>query len=141
MRAIGRRIGVATVLALCASGALAQAQVDLGQREYMANCAVCHGTSGNGAGFYDGMLTRKPTNLTILAKTNGGVFPSQRVYDVIDGRKDVPAHGPRDMPIWGSDYSVKGQGVYDAFGAVDPEAFARLRILALVDYLNRIQVK
>jgi hypothetical protein len=32
-------------------------------------------------------------------------------------------------------------GYYDSFGGADREAFARSRILALVDYLNRIQVK
>lgn len=134
-----RSIGLAALTALWVSGAaLAQARPDQGQREYMANCAVCHGVSGNGAGYYEGLLTRKPTDLTVLARTNGGVFPYQRVYEVIDGRRDVAAHGPRDMPIWGNDYGAKGT---DPFGMIDPEVFVRGRIVALTDYLFRIQAK
>lgn len=134
-----RWIGLAMLTALPMSGAaLAQARTDPGQREYLANCAVCHGTSGNGAGFYEGLLTRKPSDLTVLARANGGVFPYQRVYEVIDGRRDVAAHGPRDMPIWGNDYGAKGT---DPFGMIDPEVIVRARIVSLTDYLFRIQAK
>jgi mono/diheme cytochrome c family protein len=118
--------------------AAAQERSDQGRREYMANCAVCHGASGNGAGYYEGFLTRKPVDLTVLARNNGGVFPFQRVYEVIDGRRELAGHGQRDMPIWGNDYGAKGT---DPFGMTDPEVFVRARIMALTEYVYRIQAK
>ena len=40
--------------------------------------------------------------LTHLTKENGGKFPSQEVYDVIDGKKRIAAHKRfLDMPLWG----------------------------------------
>jgi mono/diheme cytochrome c family protein len=120
--------------------ALAQADVDFGKREYMANCAVCHGTAGNGAGYYEGFLKQKPTDLRLLAKRNGGVFPYQSVYEVIDGRRQVAAHGSRDMPVWGDDYYAKG-ATYETTGVFNPETYVRVRIISLVDYLYRIQVQ
>jgi mono/diheme cytochrome c family protein len=114
--------------------------VDFGKSEYMSNCAVCHGVTGKGDGFYEGLLRAKPTDLTTLAKANGGVFPTQRVYETIDGRRMVPAHGTRDMPIWGTDYYAKG-APFDSAGGYDPEAYVRVRVMALVDYVARMQAK
>ena len=127
--------------AIAATGVvLAADRIDIGKREYDANCAICHGLVGKGDGPYKTYLNKVPTDLTVLAKQNGGVFPMGRVYDVIDGRADVAAHGPRDMPIWGRTYSVKAAEYY--FDApYDSDAYVRARILALADYLNRLQVK
>ena len=38
-------------------------------------------------------LKRHPTDLTVLAKKNNGVFPLNSVYRVIDGRDAIPSHG------------------------------------------------
>ncbi|MCU0803985.1 MAG: hypothetical protein MUF79_02700 [Burkholderiales bacterium] len=133
-------VAVASLVGSGAALAQAKGDVDFGKREYMSNCAVCHGASGKGDGFYEGLLKQKPTDLTILAKTNGGVFPAQRIYEVIDGRRMVPAHGTRDMPIWGADYYAQG-APFDTAGMYDPESYVRVRILALSDYLARMQVK
>ncbi len=56
-----------------------------------------HGASGKGDGFYALMLPRNitMTNLTELAKKNSGVFPFTLVYETIDGRQQVQAHGTR----------------------------------------------
>ena len=133
-------VAVASLVASAGVWAQAKAEADFGKREYMSNCAVCHGASGKGDGFYEGLLKQKPTDLTVLAKMNGGVFPSQRIYEVIDGRRMIAAHGTRDMPIWGADYYAQG-APFDTTGMYDPEAYVRVRILALSDYLARIQVK
>jgi mono/diheme cytochrome c family protein len=119
---------------------LAQIDPDFGRREYMSRCAVCHGVDGKGNGplHASGFLTKPPTNLTILAANNGGRFPLQRVFKTIDGRLSIPAHGPRDMPVWGDAYLTDG-APRDSLGAFDPELHVRARILALVDYLARIQ--
>jgi mono/diheme cytochrome c family protein len=121
---------------------LAQIDSDFGRREYMSRCAVCHGVEGKGNGplYASGFLAKPPTNLTILAANNGGRFPLQRVFEIIDGRLSIPAHGPRDMPVWGDVYLLEG-APRDSFGAFDPEVHVRARILALTDYLARIQVR
>ena len=67
------------------AAALAQAPaVDYGKAEYVENCQGCHGLSGKGDGTYREYLTRKPSDLSVLAKNNGGVFPVQRVYEIIE---------------------------------------------------------
>lgn len=114
-------------------------RADLGKREFEANCASCHGTSGKGNGILVEHLRKSPPDLTLLAKKNGGVFPLSRMYDVIDGA-DVPAHGTRDMPVWGRDYKIKA-AEYFVDMPYDPEAYTRARILALLEYLNRLQAK
>jgi len=128
------------VLALLVAGTpvLAQGKADLGKREYDSNCASCHGVDGKGTGAYVDFLKRTPTDLTMLAKRNGGVFPISRVYDVIDGAG--VGHGSRDMPVWGQDYRVKA-GEYYVDVPYDSEIFVRNRILALTEYLSRLQAK
>jgi mono/diheme cytochrome c family protein len=119
--------------------AVAADKVDLGKREYDSNCIACHGKDLKGGAYVD-FLKVTPPDLTQLSKKNGGVFPLERVYAVIDGRQEVKAHGPRDMPIWGRDYQIKAGEHYVDMN-YDPEAFIRGRIFALIDYLNRMQAK
>jgi len=75
-----------------------------GKDEYQSQCAVCHGELGKGDGSFNANLNVKASDLTLLSKNNGGVFPFQRIYDVISGTADVVGHGPRSMPIWGNYY-------------------------------------
>lgn len=138
-------IVVAAFLAF-GSGSLAAAEKgrpDPGKSEYMNRCAVCHGPSGKGDGGAIDILKTAPTDLTTLSKKNGGVFPFERVYSVIDGRTTVKGHGSRDMPIWGSSLSLERAQADEYFSGVpyDMEMYVRMRIMALIDYLNRIQVK
>jgi mono/diheme cytochrome c family protein len=118
--------------------ALAQGRKDLGKREYDNNCAVCHGSDARGMGVYNELLKTSAPDLTTLAKRNGGVFPVARMYDVIEGAGK--GHGTRDMPLWGQEYRIKA-GEYFGDLPYNPEAFASGRILALIDHLNRLQVK
>jgi mono/diheme cytochrome c family protein len=138
---------IASVLAtFCLAGnavAAGKDKIDLGKREYMNKCAVCHGQSGKGDGGVADVLKVAPTDLTTLSKKNGGVFPFERVLMSIDGRQVVKGHGDRDMPIWGSDYSrEKAQaGEYYFDTPYDMEMYTRARILSIIDYLHRIQAK
>jgi mono/diheme cytochrome c family protein len=126
--------------ALIAVPCIASAQKgDLGKREYDANCAVCHGMTGKGDGPYAGLDIRVP-DITTLQKRNAGVFPFTRTYEIIDGTETLKAHGTRDMPIWGRDYRVMADSYYvDA--PYDQAAFVRARILALTEYVYRLQVR
>ena len=102
-----------------------------GKARFMESCAVCHGVEAIGDGPYAGLLTKKPANLTLLAKNNGGVFPFNVVYDSIDGRGPNGAHGTKDMPVWGANW--KGGNAQGAETAV------RGRILETIIYLRSIQ--
>lgn len=113
--------------------------VSAGEQEFLSNCAGCHSVAGKVAPFLE-FLKATPTDVTMLAKNNNGVFPFQRVYEVIDGRAEVKAHGPRDMPIWGIEYGEKAPMYYsDYFKTYDTEAFVRSRIFALIEYINSVQ--
>jgi mono/diheme cytochrome c family protein len=118
---------------------------DVGKVEYLSSCASCHGVDGKGNGSVSAQLKAAPADLTVLAKKNNGVFPVSRVYEGIDGRQAIVAHGPRDMPVWGLRYNAltldQVQQAVRGHSSFDPEATARARILSLVDYLNRIQEK
>lgn len=131
---------VGACLAIAATGALGQGKVDLGKREYEANCASCHGLKGAGDGPNKAYLTRSPTDLTTLAKANGGILPVNRLYESIDGAKTVPGHGSRDMPTWGYEYRIKAAEYYTDV-PYDPEAYSRAKILALIEYISRLQTK
>lgn len=134
---LGAAMAVASSLAWAAAQA---AKVDLGKQEYNANCASCHGLTGKGDGPTTGYLTKKPTDLTTLAKNNGGVLPVSRLYDSIEGEKLPPGHGTREMPTWGWDYRTRAAEYYVDV-PYDANAYVRTRILALVDYIERLQVR
>ncbi len=114
-------------------------QVDFGKHEFQSRCASCHGASARGNGPMASQLKAAPPDLTVLAKNNGGVLPVSRLYDVINGT-GVPAHGSRDMPVWGQIYGAQA-GEYILDSGYDRESFVRARILALIDYINRLQAK
>ena len=133
----------ATILATTVIGisGLGYAQkFDFGKREYDGNCAVCHGKLGKGDGPYAGIIDTRIADLTTLSKRNNGVFPYQRVYEFVDGRQVVKAHGTRDMPIWGTRYLAASVD-YSFDVPYDLEAFVRTRIVALTDYVYRLQAK
>ena len=71
-------LGALTLGSGLASAADKKAAVDLGKREYMNSCAVCHGVSGKVEGAEVAgieFLKTMPTDLSTLSKNNGGVFP------------------------------------------------------------------
>ena len=102
---------------------------DLGSRLFMRHCASCHGTSAFGDGPMADQLRRSPPDLTTFASRNGGVFLSERLRQIIDGRH-VRSHGDPAMPVWGDAF----QRVRDGLDAGPKE-----RIDAIVDYLAGIQ--
>ena len=119
---------------------IAADKLDIGKREYDASCASCHGLDGKGRGSFAEMLQLSMPDLTTLSKKNGGVFPISRVYNVIDGKEAVKAHGTREMPIWGRHLSFRAAPEYDDYGW-ERDEFVRARILAVIDYLYRLQAK
>jgi mono/diheme cytochrome c family protein len=135
---------VTALAALLCSAAFSQTGAparpsDFGKREFESNCASCHGTSGKGNGPLVELLRRSPPDLTLLAQRNQGVFPINRLYEVVEGG-NLPAHGSRDMPVWGRAYRMEDAQYYmDA--PYNPDVLVRSRLLALLEYINRLQVR
>jgi mono/diheme cytochrome c family protein len=103
-----------------------------GKAMYVAYCASCHGVDGRGEGPAAQALKTMPANLTTLALKNGGTFPEAHVAAVIQGDTATPAHGGKDMPVWGPVFRALGQ---------HQSSEAQLRIRNLVKYLESIQQK
>jgi mono/diheme cytochrome c family protein len=123
--------------------AAADRDTDTGRQAYYDKCASCHGVDAKGQGLVAKFLIKAPRDLTTLSKKNGGVFPYLHVEAVIDGRATTAVHGDRDMPVWGGFYLREGERTQAnrAQGLIDAEGYAHMRVLALMDYLYRIQQK
>ena len=124
-------------MGLVLAGALALPAVafatDPGEQLYLRHCGSCHGPKGRGDGIAAPFITPRPPDLTAIAQRNEGVFPYASVLMKLDGRERVPAHGSREMPIWG-----------ERFGESIPESslseeVTRGRVVTLVEYLKSIQ--
>ena len=102
---------------------------------YRQYCAACHGPDGKGQGPLAASLKTPPADLTRIAERNGGKFDEAALMSVIDGRRAVAAHGPREMPVWGARFEeeLKGEPMHTYVGL--------LQTRSLVDYLRTIQAK
>ena len=90
-------------------------------------CASCHGTTGTGGGAAAVAMKVTPPDLTRIASRNNGMFPSERVTQIVLG-KGPAAHGERSMPVWG-----------DVFARKLPNADPKAMVDALVRYLDGLQ--
>jgi mono/diheme cytochrome c family protein len=103
-----------------------------GKDMYLAYCAACHGREGKGDGPVAASLKVPPGDLTSLSRRNNGKFPSVQVVNAIAGRAGVPAHGSKEMPVWGPVFMTMGH---------QHESEARLRVANLSNYLKSLQEK
>jgi mono/diheme cytochrome c family protein len=103
---------------------------EAGAQLYRTYCATCHGLKGRGDGPMAAELRKTIPDLTKYTARNGGVFPSERLRRIIDGR-GVASHGTREMPVWGDAFRSTREGL-------SPEA-VQTRIDAIVRFLEAIQ--
>jgi mono/diheme cytochrome c family protein len=103
-----------------------------GRESYRAYCASCHGISGKGDGPAASALKRPPTDLTTIARRNGGRFPAVRVFQNVEGSASIAAHGSREMPVWGEVFWRKGG---------TDQAQVKLRVHNLTNFIESLQVK
>ena len=113
-------------------------EIEIGMRQFHNRCAICHGPSGAGDGPLAELLKEKPRDLRALARDNGGTFPFIEVYQAIDGRRQIRAHGEPAMPIWG-DYFKAETLVRSLPPGLGAEEVIMGRILSLVYYLQAMQ--
>ena len=122
----------ATVLAGC--GGLGVGSVAEGRAVYHERCVMCHGPGGKGDGDFAKELIKMPTDLTILARENGGEFPRLWAIETIDGHARG-RHFSGAMPEFGP-LLTEGQMLESGAGQVTP---APAQLVAVVDYLESIQ--
>jgi len=104
-----------------------------GQVMFETWCATCHGIDGKGKGPTASALKKAPPDLTQLSKENHGTFPTERVRGYIDGtgKASTPAHGSREMPVWG-----------DALRQLDSTPGGiTYRVVTLATYVESMQAK
>jgi hypothetical protein len=101
---------------------------------YMANCANCHGTYGEGDGIVTPALALVLKDLRYLSARNDGQFPREYVTEIVDGRAFRAAHGPDGMPVWGATFA-RGEG-FDSAASERVSA----KIEALTDFLEAMQI-
>jgi mono/diheme cytochrome c family protein len=102
-----------------------------GKDMFTTYCAVCHGTDAKGGGPAVAALKMPPPDLTTMTKRNGGKFPELRVFNTISGDVNMPAHGSKDMPVWG-----------DVFRSMERDSAAQqMRMSNLTKYIESLQSK
>ena len=128
----------AAVTALCAgAGEPAQQEppkgAEGGKVIYRTICASCHGEDARGGGPVAESLKTKPANLRLIVRRGGGSFPEDEVKRHVDGRKATPAHGTREMPVWGDSLATAVPYLEER------EERIERAIAMLIDYLKTIQ--
>lgn len=106
----------------------------VGRDLFLTYCAGCHGREGKGDGPVASAMKTVPSDLTTLARRNGGPYPASLVEATLNGTRQISittAHGTLKMPIWGS-----------IFRQLDTnESVAKVRVQNLIKYLESIQVR
>ena len=104
-----------------------------GAELYARFCASCHGVEGAGDGPVESALATHMPDLREMADRGGTRFSRDWLYRIVDGRVRIVAHGTREMPVWGTAFSVE-------YGS-DPAAEEKVETIIgeLVDHLVSIQ--
>ena len=128
---VSRSVSTLTILSFFMSSAAYAEQapkaIVSGADEYTWNCSTCHDRPGKGDGPLAELLIKKPSDLTRISRDNGGIFPSEHLFEVIAGRKDVAGHQTFQMPgFWDRFRQTEGQCGYNS---------AETRIREIVNYL------
>ena len=102
-----------------------------GADEYTWNCSTCHSQAGKGNGPLAALLFKNPSDLTHISRDNGGIFPSQHMFEVNVGRKDIPGHQTfQILGSWDRFRQTEGQRDYNS---------AETRIREVANYLESLQ--
>ncbi len=133
MRIIAPLFAIAALLGAPASWAEEALTAASGADLYAQLCASCHGPEGHGDGPVAATLKTPPPDLTRITARQGD-FPEIDLFDVVDGRAVIPAHGSREMPVWG--YELEARTPDDVPG----RAGAQEMLALIIDHLRTLQV-
>lgn len=100
-----------------------------GSAMFLSYCASCHGANGKGGGPAAAALRGSVPDLTLLAKSHGGVFPSQQVMMTLGRIPSAGAHGNADMPVWGDVFRQSR----------DAESIVQMRLYNLTQFVESLQ--
>ncbi len=133
-----RLIPLAVALALGACVLAAPPEPEpTGAQDFADYCASCHGLSGKGDGALAKTLEHRPADLTRLARSNGGTFPTTQVMAKIwgyTGGKGGSDIMPNFGPLLDSDTIPYDGGD----GIMTPTP---LRLVQIAEHLKTLQVK
>jgi len=103
-----------------------------GEELFRSYCAACHGADGKGRGPAAFALKTPPADLTVIAKRSGGRFPHARIARYVEnGDPSIPAHGSKEMPVWGPNFAALAPGSNKPINE---------RVDAVVAYIESIQI-
>lgn len=121
------------LLALACGQSQRDYRIEVGGNVFDHKCARCHGENGEDPQYVEGYGGKAP-DLRLLSRRYGSPLPREELARFIDGRLDVEAHGPREMPVWGEE-------LYDNLPENEEvEAMRAGTVELLLDYLETIQV-
>jgi hypothetical protein len=124
-------LGSATSSAQSGTAATSVA-VESGPETFQESCAVCHGAKGRGNGPAAAALIPRPSDLSTLAKRNGGVFPTAHVEAVLKSTDNSVEGHTSAMMIWRAMFLADANGNSTA---------ADTRVSNLVKFIASLQVK
>jgi mono/diheme cytochrome c family protein len=101
-----------------------------GKDMYAVYCAGCHGEDGRGEGHSARHCTVPPADLTQLARNNHGIYPAERVCEVLRRGTGQPPKGQGYMPIW--------EPLLNSLNA-EPASVTEERIRSLAEYVKTLQ--
>ena len=107
-----------------------------GKVTYRIYCSNCHGESGHGDGNLAELLSVKPSDLTAIARENGGRFPTELITQLVDGRETVKGHGLKEMPVWGDAFQ---KSLQPSWTEETDDQRARRKIDEVVAFVESIQ--
>ena len=131
------RRAIPGLLLAAATLSLAAPPPDMGEVEYTLNCAKCHGMEARGNGPLADVGTPRAADLTQLSSRNGGSFPYVAVFEAIEGSRHDAMPGSA-MPAWKGYYLEEAERA-GPVAPFDAEGYLRTRMLAISEYLTRIQ--
>jgi mono/diheme cytochrome c family protein len=104
---------------------------------YKRFCSSCHGDYARGDGPVAKNFKIEVPDLTRITHRHGGVFPTDQIRKIIDGRKTLPPHGSREMPVWGFEFYRENENA----GNPEPQDRTDDLVARLTEYLRTIQLE
>ena len=126
-------IAVIAGLVVLAKGTTVVCQTT-GRQDFEQLCASCHGANGKGKGILS--EEANAPDLTQISKRNGGKYPVETVYRIVDGREMTASHKRFAMPFWGKYLQKPGNELTPA-----SDAEVKQRIGDIVRYVKTLQEK